>query len=95
MKRTVTPAVKGGGSFIILEGRGMAFRRQKELLEDLRDFTHKFSSDDEFTYQMAVKRHKDDEELDALTLGKLEEMHKKYVIRKPRIDPDSFFKKIT
>ncbi len=71
----------------------MSFSRQKELLEDLRDFRQKLSRDEEYIFQMAVKRHKDDEELDEMTLGKLEEMHTKYVHRKPRIDPNSFFKK--
>ena len=71
----------------------MSYSRQKELLEDLRDFTRNFTAEDEYAFQMAVKRHKDDEELDAVLLQKLEEMHRKYVIRKPRFDPNSFFKK--
>ncbi len=71
----------------------MSFSRQKELLEDLRDFRQKFSRDETYLFEMAVKRHKDDEELDEITLGKLEEMHAKHVHRKPRIDPNSFFKK--
>ena len=71
----------------------MSFTRQKELLSDLGDFRSKFSRDEEYLFQMAVKRHKDDEELDTMTLQKLEEMHKKYVIRKPKYDPNSFFKK--
>jgi len=71
----------------------MSFSHQKELLEDLRDFARKFSSEDEYFFQMAVRRHKDEEELDALSIQQLEDMHKKYVIRKPRIDPNSFFKK--
>ncbi len=71
----------------------MSYTHQKELLEDLRDFTRKFSPDDEYVFQMAVKRHKDDEDLDALLIEKLEAMHKKYVVRKPNFDPNSFFKK--
>ncbi len=71
----------------------MSFSRQKELLEDLRDFRQKFSRDEEYLFEMAIKRHKDDEELDEITLAKLEEMHAKHVHRKPRIDPNLFFKK--
>jgi len=71
----------------------MSFTRQKELLSDLSDFRSRLSQDEEYVFEMAIKRHKDDEELDAMTLQKLEEMHKKYVIRKPKFDPNSFFKK--
>ncbi len=71
----------------------MGFTRHKELISDLSDFRHKLSRDEEYLFQMAVKRHKDEEELDEITLKKLEEMHARYVIRKPRIDPNSFFKK--
>lgn len=71
----------------------MSFSRQKELLADLSDFRNKLSRDEEYLYQMAVKRHKDDEELDAMTLQQLEAMHKKYVVRNPKFDPNKFFKK--
>ena len=70
----------------------MSFSRQKELLADLSDFRNKLSRDEEYIFQMAIKRHKDDEELDVMTLQKLEEMHKKYVVRKPKFDPNKFFK---
>jgi hypothetical protein len=80
-------------STLTTAGGRMSFTRQKELLSDLRDFQNKFSRDDEYVFQMAVKRQKDDEELDTMTLQKLEEMHKKYVIRKHKYDPNSFFKK--
>ncbi len=71
----------------------MSFSRQKELLADLNDFCNKLSRDEEYVFEMAMKRHKDDEELDVMTLQKLEDMHKKYVIRKPKFDPNKFFRK--
>jgi hypothetical protein len=42
---------------------------------------------------MFVKRDKDDEELDSLSFRKLEEMHKRYVVRKTKKDIEEMLKK--
>lgn len=68
----------------------MSFREQREMLENLRDLEHKMTRDEREDFQMFVKRHKDDEELDALSIKRLTELHKKYYINRPRkpfIDP--------
>jgi hypothetical protein len=39
-----------------------------------------------------VKRDKDDEELDSLSFKKLEEMHKRYVVRKTKKDIEEMLK---
>jgi hypothetical protein len=68
----------------------MAFREQREMLETLRDFEHKMSRDELEDFQMYLKRHKDDEELDSLSMKRLSELYEKYYVNRPRkpfIDP--------
>jgi len=68
----------------------MTFREQKEMIEELRDYERKMSRAELEDFQMYVKRHKDDEELDALSMKRLKELHIKYFINRPRkpfIDP--------
>jgi hypothetical protein len=68
----------------------MAFREQREMIETLRDFEHKMSRDELEDFQMYLKRHKDDEELDSLSMKRLSKLYEKYYINRPRkpfIDP--------
>ncbi len=68
----------------------MAFSEQREMIEALRDFEHKMGRNELEDYRMFVKRHKDDEELDQLSLSRLRELHDKYFVNRPRkkfIDP--------
>jgi hypothetical protein len=68
----------------------MSFREQREMIENLRDFERKMTRDELEDFQMYLKRHKDDEELDALSMKRLKELHEKYYINRPRkpfIDP--------
>lgn len=68
----------------------MSYRDQKKYFEELKRFENKFSSSDKKEYDMFLKRHKDDEDLDSLSFRKLQEFHTKYYInreRKPFIDP--------
>lgn len=68
----------------------MSYRDQKKYFEELRRFGNKLSSSEKREYDMFLKRHKDDEDLDTLSLKKLKELHTKYYInreRKPFIDP--------
>jgi hypothetical protein len=68
----------------------MPFSEQRELLGELKDFEHKMSRGELEDFQMFVKRHKDDEELDSLSMKRLRELHEKYYLsrpRKPFVDP--------
>jgi hypothetical protein len=68
----------------------MSFREQREMIGALRDFERKMSRDESEEFSMFLKRHKDDEELDALSMKRLEELYTKYYINRPRkafIDP--------
>jgi len=63
------------------------------LIQDLREFEAKMQSNDLFDFQMLKKRDLDDEELDRLSRRRLEELHKKYVVRKIVKDIDEMLKK--
>ncbi len=68
----------------------MSFKEQKEMIEILRDFEHKMTRDELEDFRMFVKRHKDDEELDSISMKRLSELHEKYYKNRPRkqfIDP--------
>ena len=63
------------------------------LIQELRDFEAKMQKDDLYDFQMLKKRDKDDEELDRLSRRRLEELHKKYVLKRIVKDIDEMIKK--
>jgi hypothetical protein len=65
---------------------------QKALLDDLFYFSGKMNRQDYDAYQVFMKRQKDDEDFDNQSFENLENLHKKYVIKK-KPDLDSLFKK--
>lgn len=71
----------------------MTFREQKEMIEELREFEHKLSRDELEDFRMYLKRHKDDEELDAISMNRLKKLHEKYYINRPRKPFKDPFKK--
>ncbi len=71
----------------------MPFREQKEMIEVLRDYEQKMSRDEQEDFEMFVKRHKDDEELDSLSMKRLKELYEKYYINRPRKPFKDPFKK--
>ncbi len=71
----------------------MPFREQKEMIEVLRDYEQKMSRDEQEDFEMFVKRHKDDEELDSLSMKRLKEVYEKYYINRPRKPFKDPFKK--
>lgn len=71
----------------------MSFREQKEMIEELRDYERKMSREEQEDFQMYLKRHKDDEELDRLSMKRLKELHEKYYINRPRKPFKDPFKK--
>ena len=66
---------------------------QRRMLQDLKDYVARMGRQDQYDFEMFVKRDKDDEELDALSFAKLEEMHKRYVVRKTKKDIEELLKK--
>lgn len=73
----------------------MSFREQKQLFETLSRYESKFDRNEREDYAMLKKRHKDDEDLDRLSMGRLRKLHEKYHANRPKKNYDHFFKKNT
>lgn len=70
----------------------MSFREQKKYLEALKRYERKFEKKELEDYKMLVKRHKDEEDLDKLSLGRLEKMYEKYYLNRQKRNFDDIFK---
>ncbi len=71
----------------------MSFRDQKKYLDVLKRYEREFTREEAEEYKMFIKRQKDDEDFDSVSMSRLKELHDKYY--KPA-DPskyDKFFKK--
>ncbi len=71
----------------------MRTREQKLYLDTLKRYERKFERQELDDYKMFVKRDKDEEELDSLSLGKLKLMYEKYHVNRVRKNLDDLFKK--
>ncbi len=68
---------------------------QRRMIRELREFAHAMTRDDSETLAMLVKRDKDDEDLDELSVRRLDELTKKYVKKKTKADIEEAWKKLT
>jgi hypothetical protein len=66
-----------------------------ELITELSEFEGKMSEEDLYDFQMLQKRANDGEEFDRLSRRRVEELHKKYIVKKIVKDIDSLLKKYT
>ena len=73
----------------------MKIVEQHKIIQELKDYLSKMSSTDRYDFEMFQKRDKDDEELDALSMSKLEAMHARYIVRKNKKDIEELFKKMS
>ncbi len=71
----------------------MSFRDQKKYFEILKRYERKFDKREAEDYKMLLMRHKDEEELDKLSLGRLESLYVKYHVNREKKNFDVFFKK--
>lgn len=71
----------------------MSYRDQKKYIDALKRYEHKMESKERETYKMFVKRHKDDEDLDKLSMEKLHNLYKKYHLEREKKNFDHLFKK--
>ncbi len=71
------------------------FRDQTKYLEALKSFEKKFNPKELEDYKMFVKRHKDEEEFDSISLGRLKSLYEKYYINREKKNYDHLFKKST
>ncbi len=60
----------------------MTSAEQRKLLDGLKYKTSKMLSRDKYDFEMFVKRDKDDEDLDSLSLKRLKELYEKYADKK-------------
>jgi transposase len=72
----------------------MSYRDQVKYLETLQRFERKMDPKEKEELKMFVKRHKDEEEFDSVSMKRLKELYDKYNIPVDRSKYDSFFKKI-
>jgi len=71
----------------------MSSKEQKTYFEILKRYERKFDSKEKDIYKMLVKRNKDDEDLDKLSMDKLKALYEKYHVNREKKNYDSIFKK--
>jgi hypothetical protein len=71
----------------------MSYRDQIKYLETLQRFERKMDQKEREELKMFVKRHKDEEEFDSVSMIRLKELHDKYYSPVDKSKYDSFFKK--
>jgi len=71
----------------------MASREQRNYFDILKRYEKKFESRELEDYKMLVKRHKDDEDLDKLSMQKLQKLFEKYHVNREKKNYDNFFNK--
>lgn len=71
----------------------MSLREQKRYFEILKKYERKFNSNELEDYKMLVKRDKDDEDLDKISMQRLIELHEKYHVNREKKNLDFLFKK--
>lgn len=70
-----------------------SYREQKKYLETLKKFERNFTRQEYDEYKLFVKRDKDDDEFDTVTMKRLKEFHDKYYKPIDSSKYDKFFKK--
>lgn len=71
----------------------MSYRDQLTYFEVLGRYENKFSKSELEDYTMLRKRHRDEEDLDRLSMERLKIMYEKYHVNRPKKNYDHMFKK--
>ena len=71
----------------------MSYREQRKYMETLKKYERNFTRDEMEEYKMFIKRQKDDEDFDSISMRRLKELHDKYYKPADLSKYDSFFKK--
>ena len=71
----------------------MSFRDQQKYLDLLKKHERNFTPEEAREYSMFVKRQKDDEDFDTISMKKLKEMYDKYNVPVDTSKYDKYFKK--
>jgi hypothetical protein len=70
-----------------------SYREQKKYLEVLKKYERNFTRQENDEYKLFVKRDKDDDEFDTVTMKRLKELHDKYHESVDTSKYNKFFKK--
>lgn len=71
----------------------MSYRDQKKYLEELKKHERNFTREEAEMYKMFLKRQKDDEDFDSVSMKKLKSLYEKYFSPVDKSKYDHFFKK--
>jgi hypothetical protein len=71
----------------------MSFRDQKKYMEELKRHDYKIKGKDSDEFKILLKRHKDEEEFDTLSLSKAKLLYERYCVSAVKKNYDHFFKK--
>ncbi len=71
----------------------MSYREQQKLLDVLKKYERNFDRKEYDEYKMFIKRQKDDEDFDSISMKRLKELHDKYHKPADFSKYDKFFKK--
>ncbi len=71
----------------------MSLREQKKLMETVKRYQNKMDGKEREFFKSLVKRQKDDEDFDSLSMDKLRTLHEKYHVNREKKNFDHFFKK--
>ena len=71
----------------------MNYRDQKKYIDALKRYENKMDSREREDFKMLVKRQKDEEEFDTISLKKLSNLYEKYYVNRPKKNLNSLFKK--
>ncbi len=70
----------------------MSYREQKKLLAEVKAFENKMLPSDRDALKLFLKREKDEDEFDTLSMARLRTLHEKYYKPRPKPDLSKFFK---
>ena len=71
----------------------MSYREQQKLLDALKKYERKLTGKELEDYKMFVKRQKDDEDFDSISMSRLKELYDKYNKPVDISKYDKYFKK--
>ena len=69
----------------------MSSREQRDYFAILKRYERKFNDRELDDYKMLLKRHKDDEDLDKLSMQRLKDLYEKYYVNREKKNYDQFF----
>lgn len=71
----------------------MTYTEQKKIVQELKYYMSRMEKKELYDFEMMLKRIRDDEELDVLSVRRLEELQKKYIVKKTKQDIEALLKK--